>query len=97
MEWRYTKESLESPFTQMHSQNEFRVIIDDSNIFRPYLQYSMKRNCELMSIHLRSLLCLSSLMEYQDSDNDSVLNDPDRLVHNEEILDFALQFDLPIF
>ena len=36
-------------------------------------------------------------MEYQDSDDDSVLNDLDRLIHNEEILDFALQFDLPIF
>jgi len=36
-------------------------------------------------------------MEYQDSNDDSVLNDSDRLIHNEEILDFVLQFDLPIF
>jgi len=36
-------------------------------------------------------------MEYQDSNDDSVLNDSDRLIHNEEILDFVLQCDLPIF
>jgi len=64
------------------------TIIDDTNVYIPSLLYSMQQNSELLSTHLRSILCLS---------NNDIKNISEAFMSNEETLNYATQHELPIF
>jgi hypothetical protein len=88
MEWRCQKKELEENMCQHPHQQDYMIIIDDTNVCIPSLLYSMQWNSELLSTHIRSILCLS---------NNDIRNVSETFMSNEEILNYATQHELPIF
>jgi hypothetical protein len=88
MEWRCQKNELEENMCQHPHQQDYMIIIDDTNVYIPSLLYSMQWNSELLSTHIRSILCLS---------NNDIRNVSETFMSNEEILNYATQHELPIF
>jgi hypothetical protein len=88
MEWRCQKNDLEKNMCQHPHQQDYRSIIDETNVYVPSLLYSMQQNSELLSTHIRNILCLS---------NNDIRNFPETYMSNEEIINYATQHELPIF
>ena len=100
IEWRCTKDFLQNHHALPHplTIDDFRIFIDATKTYSPYLQYSMEENSALLSKHLRSILCLqNNEAQYQDFDEIQDLMDHDRLASNNDLIEYATQLDLPIF
>ena len=52
MEWRCPKNELEENMCQHPHQQDYMIIIDDTNVYIPSLLYSMQANSELLSTHI---------------------------------------------
>jgi len=98
IEWRCTAYYLYNQCTSIHCHLEVKNIITYEYIFQPYLQYSMKENSELLSKHLRETLCLSQEEMIPNDEEENILGirDTDRVALDSEILNYAMQLDLPI-
>jgi hypothetical protein len=98
-EWRCRKMDAvrNTPYTP--NRNDFKIIIDKNNIFQPWLTHSMKWNSEKLSEHLKDILCLSNLGNNNDIlyENSNELENMERLINNEEILELITEQDLPLF
>jgi hypothetical protein len=95
---RCTAYYLYNQCTSIHCPLEFKNIITDEYIFQPYLQYSMKKNSELLLKHLRETLCLSQEEMIPNNEEENILGirDTDRVASDSEILNYVMQVDLPI-
>jgi hypothetical protein len=55
----------------------------------------MQSNCEQLMNHLRNILSLTQNGAIMENDDEN--RERSRFIHNEEILDYATQHDIPIF
>ena len=93
VEWRSYKDATLSRFIQHPSPSDFKIIIDDNNVFVPKIADTMLQNSINLSEHLATVLRL------QQTQNDLA---PDSSLDNyplsdNEIISFATRHELPIF
>jgi hypothetical protein len=94
IEWLNSKTAIAYHINQEPEQHDYHVIIDDQNIFQPSIAKSMRQNGEELSQHLCNILRLNA----DSYENDYEISQLDNLYRaNHEILDLAVQHDLPIF
>jgi hypothetical protein len=86
---------MESQDIQVPRVQDFKTIIDEHNAFKPSFLHSMQHNCEQLTIHLKSLLCLSTIAPNQQ--REEITFDNDRFLYDYEILEYATAHKLPIF
>jgi hypothetical protein len=86
---------MESQDIQVPRVQDFKTIIDEHNAFKPSFLHSMQHNCEQLAIHLKSLLCLSTIAPIQQREEATF--DNDRYLFDYEILEYATAHELPIF
>jgi len=92
-EWRSYKDAAQSRFTQRPSPADFKIIINDNNVFIPKVFNTMPQNSESLSEHLASILRL------RQTPGDPITSDTQDncLLSDNEIISLATRHDLPIF
>ena len=76
--------------------NDHKIIIQDHNIYLPHIPLYMQQNSINLTQHLWAILMLQTPEDLNDNDpDDTSINDTFLLDH--EILEHAMQHDLPIF
>jgi len=92
-EWRSYKDAISSRFIQCPRPSDYKVIINDSNVFIPKVTATMMENSESLSNHLTSILRLR-----QNTEDPIYASPPDNYpLSDNEIIAFATQHELPIF
>ena len=94
IEWRSTREDVTSMRMQQPKIEDYKILINDSNIFLPEITKSMNHNCEDLSRPLAQMLRLKTKNEDNISPNAS---DANTRLFDYEIIGLATQHDLPIF
>jgi hypothetical protein len=89
-EWRCHIIDLERHNLQMPLPREYMTLIGEEKIYTPSISHSMQDNSKMMSAHLKSVLCLNT-------DEDEENEHGNKYLSNNEVLEFAMQNDLPIF
>ena len=90
LEWRRRKDTHQSLSQSKIEDNAYATIIDENNAYKPIFTKTMQFNSEDMAEHLFQLLCLDPQKTEPWQHNPNALCD-------QEIIDQALQHDLPLF
>jgi hypothetical protein len=94
IEWRVKRADVASTNQTVPKPTEYKTIIDDSNVFDPLIYSSMQQNSKDLAEYLYTVLRLQVNSQgsppTQDWDTQIYLSD-------QEIIDHAMQHDLPIF
>jgi hypothetical protein len=94
IEWRISTSALESTNPVYPQACDYKVLIHEHNAYIPQALLSMQQNSENLAKHLLDILQLQPDGTASETDDVSLLNNP---ILDHEILDRALQHDLPIF
>jgi len=94
IEWRMRRADISAVYQSTPCQNEYKTIVNDSNVFKPYMTYSMQANSELLAEHLASELKLK-----MDTQDHHLMQEWDTEIYlsDQEIIDLAMQHNMPIF
>jgi hypothetical protein len=92
VEWRARKEMVEMACCQTPQPEEYKMIIDDDNCFKPCITKSMKQNSTDLNTHLKAIL---QLREHPQLNDNAEENDEYYLTDS-EILHHAMQHKIPL-
>ena len=92
-EWRSYKDAAISRFIQRPKAADFRIIINDENVYLPIITNTMQQNSENLSDHITSILRLQPT-----HDNPTPMSQADNApLSDAEIIELSTQHDLPVF
>jgi len=94
IEWRISMNALELTQPVQPQECDYKTIIHDRNVYLPQALLSMQQNSENLANHLLDILQMQP--DRNDSDNEDEAP-PNYPITDHEILERALQHDLPIF
>jgi len=94
IEWRMLRSDIDREVQHQPRRNEYKVIINEDNCFRPNIQESIDLNSRNLANHLSRTLKLKTAQQEHRSQHDE---EEDGHLSDSEILEYAMQHNMPIF
>jgi hypothetical protein len=94
IEWRMLRSDSDREVQHQPRRNEYEVIINEDNCFRPNIQESIDLNSRNLANHLSRTLKLKTAQQEHRSQHDE---EEDGHLSDSEILEYAMQHNMPIF